>query len=313
MEVDYFSQSKIKTWRRCQKSYDYKYQQGLVRRAAPVALLRGTTIHAMLESNIKGEDWKVPLQEYREVHSKLWTEEAEGYPTPEELESLYLRYQAHWANDGLDYGGRAEIEIRAERDGMIFMGIVDALPDDQHGRRWLCDHKTHKVLPDEATRFSDIQTVLYYWSMREMGQVPDGILWDYLRTKPPAIPEQLKSGGLSKRKNMDTDADTYLAEITRLGLKEEDYKDILAIVAKNTFFKRVYLPKPSETLIQSVVGDFFHTADEIRRHEGKHFCRNMTRDCKSCTYYQVCSAEVRGVDSSFIRAQMFTIKGADPV
>lgn len=303
---EYYSQSKVKCWRRCPKSFDYKYNQSLQRRAAPVALLRGTTIHAMLEAQIKGTDWKIPLEEYRKTFSSLWGEEAEGYPTPEELESMFLRYNKHWANDGLDYGGRAEIEIQAEFGGLKFKGIIDALPDDSQGRRWLDDHKTHKVLPDEHARFSDIQTVLYYWAMLENSESVDGILWDYIRTKPPAIPETLVKGGLSKRKNIDTDADTYLAEIRRLGLREEDYSDILALVAKNTFFKRVYLPNPSQGLISEVVRDFFDTCQEIEF--ASKFPRNMTKDCKSCTYYSICSAEVRGLDSSFIRKQMFTIR-----
>lgn len=310
MEVDYFSQSKVKTWRRCQKSYDYKYEQGLQRKTSPVALLRGTTLHAMLEAQIKGTDWRKPLAAYKEVYDTLWGEEAEGYPSPEELESTIVRYNNHWEKDGLDYAGRAEIELLAEYKGMKFKGIIDALPDDQHGRRWLDDHKTHKILPDEHTRFSDIQTVLYYWGMRENGEHVDGILWDYLRTKPPTAPELLKNGQLSKRKNIDCDADTYMATIVANGLNPADYADMLALTAKNTFFKRVYLPKPSETLITEVVEDFFGTAREMLNHDGKRFCRNMTRDCKSCSYYQLCSAEVRGLDGSFIKKQLFTIRPA---
>lgn len=303
---EYYSQSKVKSWRRCPKAFDYKYNQSLVRRTSPVALIRGTTLHAMLEAHILGEDYKVPLKAYADVYGKLWDEEREGYPTPDELESIYHRYHNHWKADGLDYGRRTEIEVVAEHRGFKFKGIIDALPDDAEKRRWLCDHKTHKILPDEHARFSDIQTVLYFWAMRENSEHVDGILWDYIRTKPPAIPEQLVKGGLSKRKNIDTDADTYLAEIRRLGLNEEDYKDILAIVAKNTFFKRVYLPKPAETLITEVVRDFFDTCEEIAN--AKKYPRNMTRDCRSCSYYQVCSAEVRGLDSSFIRKQMYTLK-----
>lgn len=639
MEVDYFSQSKIKTWRRCQKSYDYKYNQSLVRRANPVALLRGTTLHAMLEAQIKGTDPQVALEEYRKVYDELWGEQAEGYPEPEELQSIITRYNKHWADDGLDYGGRAEIDLVVEYQGMKFRGIIDALPDDRQGRRWLDDHKcldsehwvhtnqgmtqmkdltldhkvvssdghpigiqeivhqvlpgfeielkgnkkfrataehrwpaligtrpgrleykivdtqsllsypvaylvpsppikglndqdylidpyvlgaligdgclaqsvrfccpeseilgnvasrlpghsikrvssldkadsyylgglrrkvkslgllgkrsyekhippeyllgshsqrwdllsglmdtdgtvyknssylyvttspqlawdiqvliqslggvtlvrspksnkyqggkegrksysikftlppeysppfklsrkilsvtqknrvrfgsnlrvmsvkplgdipvtditvnsedhlfscegvlthnTHKVLPDEDARFSDIQTVLYYWAMRERGDKVDGILWDYIRTKPPTAPEVLKNGTLSKRKNIDCDSDTYLAAIIKNGLNRDDYSDMLALTAKNTFFKRVFLPNPAEELITNVVEDFFISAREILQHDGKKFCRNMTKDCKMCTYYSVCSAEIRGVDSEFIKKQIFTIR-----
>jgi hypothetical protein len=302
----YYSQSKIKTWRRCHKAYDYRYGQGLVRRTAPVALLRGTTLHAMLEANIKGEDWTIPLGVYAEQYGKLWAEEAEQYPHPDELKGIYERYQRHWANDGLTYDGRAEVELIVEHRGIIFKGIIDAFPKDKQDRIWLSDHKTHKILPDEHTRFSDIQTVLYYWMAKQEKLQVDGILWDYLRTKPPAIPEVLKSGGLSKRSNIDTDRATYEAEIKKHRLNPADYQDILAKVDRNVFFQRIYLPNPAADLIHNVVTEAFDTAIEIENSTST--CRNMTRDCKSCTFYPICSAEVRGIDSSFIRKQLFTLR-----
>lgn len=302
-KIDYFSHSKVKTWRRCPKSFDYKYKQGLQRRTAPGALTRGVVFHDMLDHWVMGKDWTQPLEEYRKVYAQLWDEEAEKHSRPDELESLFHRYREKWKNDGLDYEGRSEIEVTCEHRGLMFKGIIDKLPRDDQGRLWVCDHKTHRVIPDENARFSDLQTVLYYWAMRENGETPDGILWDYIRTKPPAVPEVLKSGGLSKRANMDTDADTYLKAIKQQGLREEDYRDFLAKLEKNVFFKRVYLPKPNETLIKSIVNDFFDTAEEIL--EAKRYPRNMNRDCQSCSYYQLCSAEMRGLDTDYIVKSLF--------
>ena len=306
--MDYFSHSKIKTFRRCPKSFDYKYNQGLVRKVAPAALTRGVVFHEMLDAQVMGTDWRIPLNAYREVYKTLWDDEAADFPSPEQLESLFHRYQAHWKNDGLDYRGKSEIEISCEYRGMKFKGIIDKYPVDSEGRTWVMDHKTHRILPDEHTRFSDLQTVLYYWGMRENGDSPTGVLWDYIRTKPPAIPEQLKAGGLSKRANIDTDYETYMGEIRRLKLDPAPYADILEKTKKVTFFKRVPLPAPSEQLIQNVVSDFFDTAVEIL--EAKKYPRNMTRDCKSCTFYNLCSAEIRGLDSEFIRKQSFTVREA---
>ena len=308
MSADTFSQSKIKAFRRCRKIYDYKYNQGLTRRTAPATLSRGVTFHEMLDAPVMGKDWREPLERYRQEYQGLWSDETENYSSPEELESLYLRYHKHWANDGLDYRGLSEIPIETTHRGIKFKGIIDKLPSDQMGRIWLMDHKTHKILPDEDARFSDIQTVLYYWALREEGEQVDGVMWDYIRTKPPAVPETLKSGGLSKRANIDTDYDTYLGEIQRLGLNPADYQDILTKLkqGKKVFFQRVKLPTPSETLVSSVVNDFFDTAEQIL--EAKSFERNMTRDCKSCSYYQLCSAEVRGLDSEFIKRQLFTVR-----
>lgn len=308
MTADTFSQSKIKAFRRCRKIYDYKYNQGLTRRTAPATLSRGITLHEMLDAPVMGKDWREPLEKYRQEYQGLWSDETENYSSPEELESLYLRYHKHWANDGLDYRGLSEIPIETTHRGIKFKGIIDKLPRDQMGRIWLMDHKTHKILPDEDARFSDIQTVLYYWALREEGEQVDGVMWDYIRTKPPAVPETLKSGGLSKRANIDTDYDTYLGEIQRLGLDPADYQDILTKLkqGKKVFFQRVKLPTPSETLVSSVVNDFFDTAEQIL--EATTFERNMTRDCKSCSYYQLCSAEVRGLDSEFIKRQLFTVR-----
>lgn len=639
MSTDTFSQSKIKAFRRCRKIYDYKYNQGLTRRTAPATLSRGVTFHEMLDAPVMGKDWREPLEKYRQEYQGLWSDETENYSSPEELESLYLRYHKHWANDGLDYRGLSEIPIETTHRGIKFKGIIDKLPRDQMGRVWLMDHKclhsdhlvhtlrgmirmgdlklddhvvsssgefipiddichqtlpgyeirlkggksfrataehrwpalvgtrsgrvsyriidtqsmmdypvvyllpsppirglspreygihpyvlgallgdgsftqgvrfccpesellgevvkhlkgtsikkisppgkadsyylsglrgkvrrlglngsrswekhippeylmgdesqrwdllcglmdtdgsvykgssylyittsrrllqdvqnliqglggitlvrspksnkyqggkdgrtsyqvkftlperfgppfrltrkflqagatkkvrfgtnlrvqsvrpigdipvtditvgsedhlfscegvlthnTHKILPDEDARFSDIQTVLYYWALREEGEQVDGVMWDYIRTKPPAVPETLKSGGLSKRANIDTDYDTYLGEIQRLGLNPADYQDILTKLkqGKKVFFQRVKLPTPSETLVNSVVNDFFNTAEQIL--EATTFERNMTRDCKSCSYYQLCSAEIRGLDSEFIKRQLFTIR-----
>lgn len=639
MSADTFSQSKIKAFRRCRKIYDYKYNQGLTRRTAPATLSRGVTFHEMLDAPVMGKDWREPLEKYRQEYQGLWSDETENYSSPEELESLYLRYHKHWANDGLDYRGLSEIPIETTYRGIKFKGIIDKLPRDQMGRVWLMDHKclhsdhrvhtpqgmvrmgdltlddkvvssrgefipikeichqtlpgyeirlkgnktfwataehrwpalvgtrpgrvkyqiidtqsmmnypvvyllpapgilgwkplkyeihpyvlgallgdgsftqgvrfccpeaellgqvvqhlngnsitkisppgkaesyyisgirrgiqklgllgkrswekhippgylrgdtaqrwdllcglmdtdgtvyknstflyvttsktladdvqnliqglggitlirspkfnkyhggkegrpsyqikftlppelgvpfrltrkalmvggtkqrrfgsnlrvisvapvgdipvtditvdsedhlfscegvlthnTHKILPDEDARFSDIQTVLYYWALREEGEQVDGVMWDYIRTKPPAVPETLKSGGLSKRANIDTDYDTYLGEIQRLGLNPADYQDILTKLkqGKKVFFQRVKLPTPSESLVSSVVNDFFNTAEQIL--EATTFERNMTRDCKSCSYYQLCSAEVRGLDSEFIKKQLFTVR-----
>lgn len=639
MSADTFSQSKIKAFRRCRKIYDYKYNQGLTRRTAPATLSRGVTLHEMLDAPVMGLDWREPLEKYRKEYQGLWSDETDNYSSPEDLESIYLRYQKHWANDGLNYRGLSEIPVETTHRGIKFKGIIDKLPEDQMGRVWLMDHKclhsdhrvhtprgkirmgdlslndqvisssgvpigieeichqvlpgfeirlkggkvfqataehrwpaligtrpgrvkyqiidtqslmkypvvyllpappirgmedreyslhpyvlgallgdgsftqgvrfccpepellglvtrylpgtkitkisseekadsyylgglrrkirelglsgkrswekhipqeyligglsqrwdllcglmdtdgtvykqstylyvttskalsedvqdlvqslggitmvrspksnkyqggkggrrsyqvkftlppemgapfklsrkalassgtrrvrfgtnlrvlsvtpigdipvtditvksedhlfscegvlthnTHKILPDEDARFSDIQTVLYYWALREKGEKVDGILWDYIRTKPPAVPETLKSGGLSKRANIDTDYDTYLAEIQRNGLNPADYQDILTKLkaGKKAFFLRVKLPTPNENLVSSVVNDFFDTAEQIL--EAKSFERNMTRDCKSCSYYQLCSAEVRGLDAEFIKKQLFTVR-----
>lgn len=635
---EYYSHSKVKTWRRCHKLFDYKYEQGLVRRTAPAALLRGTTFHEMLDAQVMGTDYKVPLQAYRDVYDNLWDEEKARYPNPDDLELMYFRYLNKYENDGLKYNGKSEIEVMVEHQGIVFKGIIDKLPEDAAGRNWVMDHKcldsnhwvetdhgklrmgylteshrvisskgqfigiqeivhqslpgyeiklvggktfrataehrwpamvgerpdrlrykivdtqnllsypvaylmpapplvseftsiellidpyvmgvilgdgsvtqgvrvccpegeiisevisrlpsgasaklvsppgradsyylsgvrpyikrynlagkrsyekhipedyfrgsleqrmdllrglmdtdgsvykrssylytttseqlvidiqrlitglggiplvrspkrnkyqggkvgrraylvkftlpesvgipfkltrkieslrpmkrrfgsnlkvlsvtplgdipvtditvesedhlfsvegvlthnTHKVIPDENKRFADLQTVLYWWALVENGQKMSGILWDYIRTKPPTQPELLKKGGLTRRKDLDSDYETYLAAITENGLDPADYQVELERLKDNVFFKRVYLPHPSAELVTNVVEDFFTTAREIENSTSK--ARNMNQDCTNCSFFQLCQAEVRGIDGSFIKKQLFTVR-----
>jgi len=306
MRFEYYSHSKVRTWRRCQKLFDYKYEQGLIRKTAPAALLRGVTIHEMLDARVMGKDPMEALVAYTKVYNELWDEEKEKYPSPEELTSLYHRYVEYYKDDNLDYGGRSEIEVTAEYQGIKFLGIIDKIPQDDAGRTFVLDHKSHKIIPDENNRFSDLQTVLYWWALRERGEETDGVIWDYLRTKPPAVVEVLKKGGLTRRVNLDSDYDTYMKAVIDNELDPADYQEELNRLKGNIFFKRVYLPRPAEELVTNIVEEFFTTAQEIENSTSK--VRNMTRDCSSCSYFQLCQAELRGLDGSFIKKQMFTVR-----
>lgn len=311
--MQYYSQSEVKAFRRCKKAHDYKYRQFLVRKQAPHQLARGVIIHDLIDAHFTGQDYKPRLEEYRKQYQGLWDDESEGFTSPEDIEALFLRYLNHWKDDGLIYEKRSEVEVRVAYNSEVgFKGILDKIPLDRQGRKWVMDHKTHKVIPDEATRFADIQTVLYYWAAGEEGIITpgkDGVLWDYIRTKLPSVPEVLKSGkGLSRRANIDTDYNTYMTAIKEGGFDPDDYKEELARAKANSgsFFQRVRLPSPNQDLVNQVVVDFFDTVKEIRSCTTP--TRNMTRDCKSCSYFHVCQAELRGLDSEFIRKSMYVIQ-----
>ena len=318
IETIYVSQSKIKTWRRCHAKHDYRYNQNLEKKRRAVQLFRGSILGECIDSiyarrvNPQAPGFETVLREYEKEYKKLFQEEREFYgDLIGECRRITLAYEALYAKDGMKPivgkdGNPFELELRVPLiPGVIFKGKIDKLFEDRNKRVWLTDHKSHKKIPDLESRFSDIQLVLYYWAVPLTGyKTPDGVMWDYIRTKAPTIPDTLKAGGLSKRANIDTTYETYLAEITRQKLNPKDYKEILdPLKGRGTidFYQRVQLAKPNPKLVENIVSDARQTALEIQLHGKTSKVRSMSYDCKQCDYYQLCQSDARGLDTAFIR------------
>lgn len=307
------SQSKIKTWRRCHKAYYYRYVEGLDPKRQAIPPLRGTIIHECLDAIVAKKPWERVVANYAHTYAKLFEEEKQEYGNiPEEVSRIVRNYELTYSDDGLIYtkgpdGNKSEIVVRAElAKGIVFQGHIDKLPMDSSGKLWIMDHKTHKVFPDESARFADLQTAVYTILLPKAGgEKPDGVLWDYIRTKAPTIPEQLKNGELTRRKNLDTDYLTYLGEIKRLGLNPAHYREELERARQNVWFQRVYLPKPNASMVKQVEADLVATAKEIQRMPDT--ARSLSKECNWCSYYSVCQAELRGLDAEFVRKAEYKV------
>ena len=321
------SQSTIKNWRRCHALYDYRFVQLIRRRRPIVQFVRGTMIGKCLDAfalermNPKKYPANVNevLKPYEDAYGKMFADEQEYYgPVIDEVKRIVHRYKEVYANDELKYelaggdGGPFEYPVNVElAPGVVFTGHIDKIPVDKQGRVWDMDHKSHKSIPETDDRFRDLQQLFYCWAMPLSGYpTPIGVIWDYLRTKPPVVPDQLKRGGLSQRKNMDTDYETYFAEVKRLGLNPADYKemaDILKPRGTMDFYLRVPMASPPKVLINNVVADARTTALEIKQKGGVDKVRMIDRTCKGCEFYSLCQAEFRGVDTDYIRKTEYEV------
>jgi len=311
MEV---SNSKIKAWRRCHKMFHYKYNEKIEKKKPEAPLIKGKIIHEIIETSLNGGDWKEVLDDYHKVYKNLFLEEQEVYGNLiEELTQIMEQYFQYYQDD-LEYlegegGKKAEFNFELPlTDGLVFEGVVDSVGRDDQGRVWLVERKTFKKnIPSETVRFTDVQTSLYYWALPSFGfPQPDGILWDYIRTKPPAIPQVLKSGRLSQRENIDTTREVYYQAIVDNGEDPEHYAKILNLLEgrEDRFYRRIYLPAP-DPIVQQIIADLKQTALEIKHLGDTASARNITRDCDWCSYYSLCQAELRGLDVEFIREREY--------
>lgn len=304
------SNSKVNTFRRCPKRFEYKYEQKLTPKRRKVALERGDWLHQMLQAHYEGKDWKRLWLKLRKQFNNLFEEEREDLgDLPGETARIMTSYLRRWAKEDRQYTViDAELdEIITMRNGVEFNFIIDLVVEDDLGGLWLWDHKTVKSFMDPDFMLLDSQLARYFWAAEKMGYGPlRGVVFNELRTKPPAIPALLQGGGLSQRKNIDTDYATYYREIQRHGLDPEPYADLLHRLRHNEgrFFRRTVMPR-DKALTKRTMLDLLQTGEEIEANQARgRFPRTVNKTCDwDCDYKDLCITELFGGDpSSLIKA-----------
>jgi hypothetical protein len=319
------SHSRIRTARRCWKKHDYKYNEGLRAKKKAAPLLRGTILHEMIDARVNKQNPYLVTEKYAKKYKALFREEREMYGETfiEDINRIFQGYERAYPDDKKLKVLHSEKEIEVELDDdIVLVAILDKIVHDGQ-RIWLMEHKSHRSIPDEEKRFSDIQTVIYVWAWNltewahSNGEEIDGVMWDYLRTKPPTIPEPLKKGGLSIAQNQDTDYYTYVmaAKQNGVNLNDPHYKEYVANLKKRgsmDFFQRFTLPAPPKPLIKSVVRDLRETANQIKDFGADLKARNLTKDCSwECEFYKLCHAELRGHDVDFVKKTQYEVRDGE--
>ena len=315
------SHSKLKLARRCLKAYDYKYLQKLGKRLKSRPLLVGSLVHECLEMWFKEGHYMPAITKWKEgEYSKMFAEERALHADVIPLTKHLIRgYISNWNELGFEMVW-VEKEFRVEiHDGIFLVGNIDGRAKEGKKFTWLVEHKTAKKMPGEEMRINDTQVVLYDAVLPMIGEPPvTGVMWDYLRTKLPTKPDLLKSGGLSKAKNIDTTREVYLREIHRHGLDPRGYTDMLEHLAerRDQFYRQIKLPINRITG-QNVLEDavvtanllIFLTSLRIVYPDGPNpFTRNLTRDCSWCDFQPLCHAEFRGEDTTYMRKHDYIVR-----
>ena len=329
-----FSQSSVKSWRRCQKQYAFRRDYApkgkeLVKRVPSLALSRGSWMHDLQEAHHrewaglkKGADWREVHERNTQRFNNYFDEEKQDLgPLPDECARLFGSYLRQWTqHDEPRYevatlhNGRPAVEftveVGLERWGLKdpFKGRVDLLvQDNEYGGLWIWDAKWVKRIPDIDDRMMSPQALMYAWAMRQLDYDIRGFVYNYGRTKAPVIPRVLQrpAGQLSMRRNMDSDFYTYAMAIKRQHgerwkwYAKHVYRDMLVqLKARDKlWFRRERIPVEDKR-VQQALREFIISARQIeRRASPKQAPRSYYYTCPMhCDYHDLCVAEFQGLD-----------------
>jgi hypothetical protein len=311
------NQSKAKCFRTCRQQYQYRYVEGLVKKKTKRPFMFGKIVHSMIEAYANGDDPFEVLNEQEKKYDNLFRAEQEMYgPIVEDLRYIMSEYFDYWSDDSLTYWrhqGRSSehyFEIELE-PGLVMKGTIDAVGRSPKSKmlRWLVEHKTFRVLPDEDFRWRNVQGAVYIRAIDMLGWKPvDGIMWDYVRSKSPSRPQLLKDGSLSKRA-IDSLPSVVEDTLRQLKLPVGDYHEYINSVRekRSAYFLRIYTPA-SRQVIDKVFEDFVCTAREIQEAHG-HMrpVRNIGQHCGWCDYEGLCRAALQGSDEDFVKEREYKV------
>lgn len=304
--------SMMKTFRRCPKMTEYKFVRRLKPKTTALPLKRGSWLHSMLEAHYGGQDpWSVH-KHLSHKFSELFDEEKELYgDLPDDTRRIFTSYLWHYENDNWKVHDVEFILETTFPDGSIYRCRIDLLVEDQFGL-WLVDHKTHKRLPQHDNRILNSQSALYLWAALRNKIPVRGFIFNYLRTKPPTIPELIKSGKrVSRWDRMDTDYPTASAALKQFGfftkIKIKPYQAKLQRLKAqqyspdqpqtSPFFRRDTLEKSTDMIKKVAIAGY-------RTHQRMHEYfppphpdaveRVEDRSCDWCSYKDLCTTELFG-------------------
>lgn len=310
------SNAKVRTWRRCPKQYEFRYVLGLTPKRREARLEMGSWLHELLMTHYDGEDWRERHRLLTARYANLFEEEREELgDIPTEAERLMRSYLLRYRHEDQSFRViDTELdEVLTLPNGLEFNFIIDLIVEEADGGLWLWDHKFLSSFMPADFMLIDAQLTRYFWGAEKLGYSPlRGVIFNEVLTVAPTVPEQLKSGELTRRQNLASDAYTYLREIKRLGLDPKDYTDVLRRLKSTQderFFRRTRLPKDRPTT-QTMMAELVMSAREIKRAQGKgEFPRTPEKSCRwECPFLEPCVIQLQGGDISDVLKMRYTTK-----
>lgn len=316
--------SGIKSFKECRRKWDLrnKYQPIKINDN----LFLGSGVHYALEKYYADDVDLVDafLEWFNDKLSELeiWESQMDMLEEKKQLGIGMLKHYRKFAeNNDADYFEKVvdteidfEIPVKNLKGNATqckYAGTVDGLVIDQYGLYWILEHKTASRI-DTTHLPLDEQVVRYMWAMQEkLGVEIAGVIYNILLKKTPSEPRVLKSGALSKAKNIKTTYDAYLNSlIEHYGSFEDvpiyEYKDILTDLKgrDNEFFKRVKVEKTQHEINDIAKRTYLEYKEMSNPH--LRMFPSPSRDCNwKCDFREVCISMNQGHDYQYLLEKEF--------
>lgn len=301
------SNSEAKMFTECKRKFFYARVKNLQSKSTALPLYRGTWMHGLLEDYFNSRDWRPRHQEFCSEFEGYFDEEKDVLgDLPKECARLMEVYEYTYdeMDDGINVlGTEVEVEVPLPH-GHIYQATLDVVLEDDLGL-WVMDHKTHARYPSANFRFTDIQTARYsYACLKHFGELPSGIIWDYIITKPPTKPQLVDKGRRLSKRKINTDLHTFIRAIKEYGLDPKDYRDdIIRLKERGSEFLRRDRVPVTKKVVNQLVKELVYTADEIER--GFKPVRTIGRHCDWCQFQSLCVTELYGGDAKMVKRTQY--------
>lgn len=313
----FISYSREALYLRCPHAHYLSYVEKLMPKKPARPLYFGNDFHKLLELRSDKEARKEAIKEikgaYEELPKEYQTILGETYV--DDLKQIFTDYQKIYKEEPLPDKTEQAFEIKVGRykgDPVYFVGKIDGLY--LRDRLIVEEHKTFSRKPDPSFLVMNTQKCLYAKAVEEMaGVLPDGIMWDYIKSTPAKEPAYLeKSQKLSMAKSEQITPYSWERACKRYGITSEAVisqgKNHYAGNVQNFFFR--YTLDVIPEMVEKVWNDFVYIAKEICQNGGKNQTMNITRDCSWCSFQPICYAMLTGADAEHIKKKDFCHKTA---
>lgn len=305
------SQSRVKTWRKCHYAHYNRYVRKLRKKIKSRPLQFGTIVHSMLEADAEGDNPFSVLKKIEKDNKKLFRTEREMYgEIINDVRQIMTEYFNYWPEKDLrperrngksgEHSFAIEL-IDFKLPGVVWIGKIDQVGKTPNKLRWAVEHKTFSRKPNDDERWRNLQSASYIRAIDMLGWGSvDGMCWDYIRSKSPAVPGVLQNGEMSQ-KNIDTLPITVRETISDLGFEEKDYKSLIGRAEEglSVWFQRIHAPVNTK-VVDSVFNDFIFSIRELVDHGETYLDKCIDRHCSWCDYEAICRAELQGDDVEYV-------------